>query len=184
MKREGYFIVSVFCLLLILQVPVYAASVDGFIGVPWGASKDKVIKAMQDKGFKVSPPFDTHFWGEFGGYSSANLEFFLERNSFYWGSASVCHTGENSGYNQVHACGQNMENMLRNKYGTQTERRNTHSNAYKITWKGIKNSTGSDDITVSLWVSYPDELNGGVVRVEYKNESLLKRIKEAGESDI
>jgi hypothetical protein len=133
---------------------------------------------------KPQAPFETHFWGEFAGYSAAYLTFEIERNSFYQGSASVCHTEVNTGYNQIQSCGQNLEGMLRNKYGTPAARRQTHSNAHEITWAGIRSSTGSDDITIALWVSYPDKLNGGMVQVRYKNNSLLQRLKKAGASDL
>jgi hypothetical protein len=74
--------------------------------------------------------------------------------------------------------------MLRNKYGTPAARRQTHSNAYELTWAGIRNATGSDDIAIELWVSHPDKLNGGMLHVRYKNNSLLQRLKKAGASDL
>jgi len=184
MVRLGVFMAALSCLLLTLQVPAYAQAVDGFLGVPWGASKNQVVKAMEDRGFPVRPPFDNQFTGEFAGYQGANLAFFLERNSFYWAQASICHTPENTGYPEVQSCGQNLENMIRSKYGTPAGRRQTHSNAYEITWGGVRNSTGSDEITISLWVCYPDPLNGGIVQVNYKNNSLLRRLKQAGASDL
>ena len=73
-------------------VSVYAAPpVDGFIGVPWGASREQVQTAMAEKGFALIglnlDRGDT-YKGNFAGYP-AELYFEFLNNVFYKGSARL-----------------------------------------------------------------------------------------------
>lgn len=68
-----------------------APPVDGFIGVPWGASREQVEKIMQGKDFtlleKRSDGAVDTYHGTFADYP-AELKFQYEKNVFFRGSAA------------------------------------------------------------------------------------------------
>lgn len=73
----------------------HAAVPDGFLGVPWGASRDQIIKTMNERGFTTQgaigsadrPPSTLVFRGAFAD-QACQLEFYLMSNALYKGRAS------------------------------------------------------------------------------------------------
>ena len=168
---------------LVTHQSSHAASVDGFIGVPWGATQQQIDNAMREKGFSHHE-FMPYYVGSFAGYPAPAVSFQVRHNAFYEGQASICHTSENSGYREVEECSQKIVSMISDKYGQPTSRRSTHSNAFFLYWEGLHDAVSSDNITIKVWTSMPDSLNGGIVQVTYTNNSLFERLKGTDKGDI
>lgn len=212
MKKIMLFVVGIFVLSLIASTSM-AATADGMSGVPWGVNRKQVAKAMQERGFSlagnkfVTALSTTAYVGEFADQSPATLKFIFKGNSFHTGVAIMCITGLNTGHSSVQACGQKMESLIREKYGEPRRRLEAKGSDYYLTmsdpppgvlnsalmnadvslvfWESISNnSTGTDNITVTLCISQPDPQNGGFVEVSYINNSLLQRLKQSTKSDI
>ncbi len=183
MNRSVFSLSIIFCVLLAIQLPLYAASVDGFLGVPWGATQQQIDTAMKEKGFSHHE-FMPYYVGSFAGYPARALSFQVKHNAFYEGQASICHTEENSGHGEVRDCSKKIVGMISDKYGQPTRQKQTHSNAYSLYWEGLQSAGSSDNITIQVWTSMPDSLNGGMVQVTYTNNSLLERMKQKDKGDI
>jgi hypothetical protein len=99
MKSKVSILVILLSLLLMCFVAasVYAASVvpDGFVGIPWGANRDQIIKAMDERGYTTQGtipdaqkfPSTLLYRGAFGG-QNCQLEFYLLNNVFHTGRAT------------------------------------------------------------------------------------------------
>jgi len=97
--------------------------VDGFIGVPWGASRQQVQKAMEERGFtlleqRADGIVDT-YQGTFTG-QPAELKFQYENNLFISGEANFLHVKGQS-LDAVRAYYMELKGMLTAKYGSPTE---------------------------------------------------------------
>ena len=184
MKKYTFNLIMLFC-LLIASCPLsgYAAGPDGFINVPWGATQQQIDNAMKEKGF-YHHEFMPYYVGSFAGYPAPALSFQLKHNAFYEGQASICHTPENSGHREVQDCSQKIVSMISDKYGQPTRQKPEHSNSYSLYWEGLQNAASSDNITIHVWTSLPDRLNGGMIQVTYTNNSLLERLKHKDKGDI
>jgi hypothetical protein len=126
-------------LLLVTQMTSYAAPppVDGFVGVPWGASRQQVAAAMAEKGFilleqRADGSIDK-YQGTFAG-QPAELEFWYEKNVFYRGEAAFLHVKDKDFY-VVKAYYIELRDLLTAKYGSPRE----------VT------SIGSKPISYSIW---------------------------------
>jgi hypothetical protein len=129
-------------LLLVLQVTSYAApAVDGFIGVPWGASRQQVQKAMEERGFALleQRPDGTYdvYQGTFAG-NPAQLSFSYEKNFFYRGEAAFLHVKDRD-YYTVKAYYAELRELITAKYGRPVE----------------INALGSNPISYSKWEDLP-----------------------------
>ena len=115
--RKLFCAVLILSVLLLTQIPSYAQrpAVDGFLGVPWGASKAQVQAAMAKKGFallkQVSAEEDV-YQGTFAGHP-AELTFYYKKNVFYCGSAFLQPGGENV----VESTYYEMVELCKAKYG-------------------------------------------------------------------
>jgi hypothetical protein len=98
-KMKVFYLVVVFALLVVSVIMfsgiARAGEVpDGFMGIPWGASRDQIIKTMSEQGYQQSTydvkPNRLDFKGDFAGVPCLHLYFYLSANSFYEGSASGC----------------------------------------------------------------------------------------------
>jgi hypothetical protein len=98
MKKTGA-IYMVFASTLLLAVSVVmfygiaqanAASLDGFVGVPWGADKQQVAKAMAQRDFKKVAEGASYitYRGTFADLP-ADLTFAFKKNGFYTGEADL-----------------------------------------------------------------------------------------------
>lgn len=91
MNRLGITIVLTMLCLLTWTAPLWAAaSVDGFVGVPWGANSAAVTAAMTQRGF--APLSQTAEKAEFQGQFAdepANLTFYFMKDRFFRGEAEL-----------------------------------------------------------------------------------------------
>jgi hypothetical protein len=109
----------------VLQATVYAAPpVDGFLGVPWGASRQQVQKAMEERGFTLleqrADGYSDTYRGTFVG-KAAELTFFYEEKIFYRGQAAFIHV-KGRDYHTVKAWYAELRDLLAAKYGRPYER--------------------------------------------------------------
>ena len=126
MKSKVFGLVVLFSLvLMVFTIPGYAAPppVDGFIGVPWGASRQQVQKAMEERGFtlleqRADGCVDT-YQGTFTG-QPAELKFQYENNVFFGGDASFLHI-KGASLDAVQAYYLELKGMLTAKYGMPME---------------------------------------------------------------
>ena len=88
--RKLFCAVLILSVLLATQIPSYAQrpAVDGFLGVPWGASKAQVQAAMAKKGFTLLEHRGDSgdvYWGPFNVIRDypATFDFIFEDNVFY-----------------------------------------------------------------------------------------------------
>ncbi|MFH1615687.1 MAG: hypothetical protein ABIG61_11475 [Planctomycetota bacterium] len=99
-KTRMFYLVAVFALLAVSIVMFSgiaragAATVDGFVGVPWGASKQQVAKAMAQQGFTLVDEIKGAY-GEYGVYRGtfvdqpADLAFQFGKNGLCAGQADL-----------------------------------------------------------------------------------------------
>ncbi|MBA4389931.1 MAG: hypothetical protein C0399_03235 [Syntrophus sp. (in: bacteria)] len=127
-KMKAFYLVIVF-VLLVLSVVMFSgiaqagAVPDGFIGVPWGASTEQIVKTMNERGYRQltgATPGNLVFKGAFA-QTPCELHFSLLANSFYSASANHCARSDyplapQSTYRQV-------VDELSKKYGPPTDRR-------------------------------------------------------------
>ncbi len=126
MKSKVSILVILFSLVLMCcTVSVSAASpaVDGFIGVPWGASRQQVRQAMEERGFtlleqRADGIIDT-YQGTFTG-QPAELKFQYESNVFFSGEANFLHVKGQS-LDAVRAYYMELKGLLTAKYGLPAE---------------------------------------------------------------
>lgn len=96
-----------------------AATVDGFIGVPWGASRQEVQKAMEERGFKLlehgADVVLDYYLGTFTG-QPAELVFMYQKELFISGEANFLHVKGQS-LDAARAYYLELKGMLTAKYG-------------------------------------------------------------------
>jgi hypothetical protein len=95
------------------------ATVDGFIGVPWGASRQVVQKAMEERGFTLleqrADGVRDKYRGTFTG-QPAELEFHYQNDFFISGEANFLHVKGQS-LDAARAYYLELKGMLTAKYG-------------------------------------------------------------------
>ena len=125
MKKIKMFYLIVVLVLLAISVVMFSgiaqagAVPEGFVGVPWGASREQIIKTMSERGYKQltnnARPNELDFEGDFLGVKCFHLYFYLSANSFYEGAAYGC------GRSDVHWLTkkyyEQIFNKLNEKYG-------------------------------------------------------------------
>lgn len=138
--RRVFVILTVLSFLLALQVTSYAAPpVEGFMGVPWGASRQQVQKAMEERGFKLLEQradgvVDT-YQGTFTG-QPAELNFQYEKNVFFYGSAAFLHVKGQS-LDAALAYYQELKGLLTNKYGVPMVYADEYGREKVSRWEGL-----------------------------------------------
>ena len=92
---------------------------DGFAGIPWGASRNQIIKAMNERGCQQitnnNPETLEFHKGNFAGVTCSRLYFNLRENSLYEGSAYGCARSEYHEFTQDKF--NQIVKMLSGKYG-------------------------------------------------------------------
>jgi len=109
------FVVSVVMFSGIAQA---GAVPDGFAGVPWGASKDQIIKTMNEQGYRqitCEEGDSLCFRGSFLSVTCIKLIFSLHSNSFCSGFAVGCARSEY--HRPTQRTFEEMVNILSEKYG-------------------------------------------------------------------
>lgn len=113
--------------LLLWTAPLYAApKVDGFSGVPWGASQEQIKAAMMKKGFTLLGQKKDSFYkfdrykGTFAGFP-AELTFYYEKNIFYRGAANILNVLNSNSRQQFEAYYNDIKRLFIAKYGAPNE---------------------------------------------------------------
>ncbi|MBP2653826.1 MAG: hypothetical protein H6Q73_1395 [Firmicutes bacterium] len=186
--------VLVILISILISLPVYAApTVDGFVGVPWGASSEQIDQTMQEKGFSLSSASSTmrSYNGIFAGEARV-LKFRLSNNKFYEGYVCLGTANNNTG---VQRLANEWTYKLNEKYGQLQKRRSLKSdnwrpvkelrpNSYgRILYWGVKDAASADNVQILLqvnWINYNRDrsITNGEVDLIYRNASLEKRLAE------
>jgi hypothetical protein len=177
--RKLFCAVLILSVLLATQIPGYAQrpAVDGFIGVPWGASRAQVQAAMAKKGFtlleqRADGVFD-RYTGTFAGHP-AELEFSYEKNVFHYGQAELLDAQmENWGprTNAMVMIYREMVQVLAAKYGPPDE---TYidvpgeNRAVASVWENIPTTaTPPGKVAITIYGKAGNLRNMFTVRVDY-----------------
>jgi hypothetical protein len=202
MKKLRVFYLIVVLTLLAVSVVISSgitqagAVPDGFMGVPWGAGRDQIIKAMSERGYQQltsDNPNQLNFKGAFAGVPCLHLYFDLSANSFYRGAAYGC--ARSADHQSTQETLNRIVNMISEKYGPPQGR---HSGRYAYN-PGFRNCKGcpeeyaswdfvdsrSDKYSISLELSpstffYTNEAEACRVDITiiYEAESLGKRLEK------
>lgn len=117
----AFFIALVCCVAVACPVPAYAApTVDGFMGIPWGATPQNVRKAVEKDGFTFwqegNDPLSGYFVqyadGLYAGYSVSCLSFNFLSNQLYLVSVSISEKRAN-----IDNAYLDISHLLTDKYG-------------------------------------------------------------------
>lgn len=166
------------------QASVVQVVPEGFVGVPWGASRDQVIKIMRERGYRSlgtggiggSGAVVLNFRGEFTTVP-CSLSFILIDDSFYEGEAMFYRPDMPQPNKTLQTTFDNIDGMLSEKYGPPRER---ESSSYKdkegidrpskSTFWYLVDNKSSDIYTVQVMLDY-------YVTVYYRACSLETRLK-------
>jgi len=200
MMRKVLGVAVVVCLLLTLQAIAFAAPpVEGFMGVPWGAGRDQVDKAMAEQGFvKLAKPdwcasvpgnalcdpglvnYDGRFAGE-----RAEIRFLFQNKALYEGWVALFASETIYLQDQVNAYTR-MKALLTEKYGppstdNKTIRPKGWGQSARATWALTSGDSGDQIELVVLmegvFLYDAKRPQAGYVHVFYINRSLEKRMK-------
>ena len=190
------------CLLLLMQSVSYSVALpDGLAGVPWGATREQVMKIMTEKGFTQEnvhplsagnrPLTGFVFYGSFAN-RTCYLDFTFKGNAFYSGSVIV-----KSYYpQQVLEAYNHFVKLLTDKYGMPEREKcikmtggpnaGTCGSQDALNWSFVDRAS-SDVYTITARAAVPQAVyldlpNTPIYHFElrYTAESLGKRLKEDG----
>jgi hypothetical protein len=119
--QKSFGAIIIFCLLMSFSKASYAAppTVDGFVGVPWGASRQQVASVMVEKGYALLQQREDgvldRYQGTFADYP-AELVFLYTKNVFYYGSAELL-PARDKGMDVAMKYYYEMAQLLTAKYG-------------------------------------------------------------------
>jgi hypothetical protein len=163
---------------------------EGFLGVPWGAKSDEIVKAMKERGYRQLKGADAgqlSFKGAFAG-EPCQLSFRLMAGSFCSASANFC---ARSGHPQgPQAAFTNIVRDMSEKYGPPTGRRSDKlktndgkTHPQEGAWWDLVDGRTSDKYSISVdfgvtWFA-DDTGDQYVVNVNYRADSLNERLKKA-----
>lgn len=182
MKKSRQMTFLLIGMAMVLCVTAWAATcgaataVDGFLGIPWGATGDQVDKAMKEKGYNSigtgQVPNDSsavwqNYEGKFAGYS-AKLAVMLKFNRFFQVMITIQGCDANCGF----------EGMYREKYGRPYREEDDQDQRFLV-WAGLSSNPSEDiNIKISIWKHIPS------VQITYVNASLHERLKRQGKDNI
>lgn len=155
-KIFGLFIVLT--LFLVAQLTGYAAPpVEGFMGVPWGADRQQVQKAMEERGFKLLEQradgvVDTYQGTFVDQPAQLKFQYYKNGSVFYSGSAAFLHVKGRSPDSAM-AYYYELKGLLTAKYGTRTALATDGSGRleYASLWQGLPaTATPSGQATIQL----------------------------------
>ncbi len=162
MRHKVWTAAATACLLLaVFLAPALAApGPEGFAGVPWGATRQQVVNAMNERGFSTQgtitrgglPPGTLLYRGTFDG-EPCQLEFYLQNNALCFGQ--VAHLGLFTGQVNLERLYKRVVGQLGEKYGPPEydSRRNdgTNERFWRAGWTLTDGATGDKfDILVLL----------------------------------
>ncbi|TRZ88817.1 MAG: tetratricopeptide repeat protein [Methanosarcinales archaeon] len=174
--------------------PVLAVA-KGFMGIPWGASTQQIIKTMSEQGYRQltgTKPGKLAFRGAFAEVP-CELEFYLIANSFYSGSADHCAIGPYRVGPQRYF--EQVVKMLSEKYGPPQNHDYFGASAEKekeieaggaaiicafAEWDLVDSRTSDKySVDVVLWRAwYADGTLNYDVSISYKADSLWERLRK------
>jgi len=157
MRNKKFTPVSIVLLMVLVlsALPAYAAPpLDGFIGVPWGASRQQVQKAMEERGFtlleqRADGIVDT-YRGTFTG-QPAELKFQYEKNAYFAGTATFLHI--KGSFDASMAYYYELKGLLTAKYGTPTVYANAAGQESVCRWEGLP-ATATPQGQVNIQLRY------------------------------
>ncbi len=89
-NRVSTLVILISLLLLCFTVTAYAALVpDGFVGVPWGTTREQVMKMMSERGWREANNDGKSFYGSFAGFPEGTVSFGFTGNAITSGSAEL-----------------------------------------------------------------------------------------------
>jgi hypothetical protein len=163
------------------------------MGVPWGASKDQVIKAMSEQGYRQlnSPwPDVLAFRGAFAG-APCQLLFRFIVNSFYSGEAENCGRSDFPGV-PLSICRRTV-GTLSEKYGPPQKHEsgkqkdnNGEEHLFEYAIWNLVDSRTSDKYTINVqffatWFNDIPEVKAEyITNIEYTADSLRERLEKKG----
>lgn len=155
MKRIIAFIVLGLISALFWTTPLYSAPVpEGFVGLPWGASRNQIMEKMNAHGWiKLSgrSPDEAIFKGAFDG-NACELHFVMAGNSLVKGYATPIARFPVRDKAATRYVYESIVKHLKEKYGPQTDR-----------WEG-------PEIAMTVW-----EFGDGVTTDKYKIEVMFNK---------
>ena len=197
-------------LLLVLQTTSRAApSVDGFVGVPWGASSGQLDAAMKEQ--QATPANLTNEdWRTYKAVFAGEwriLGFYFKYNSLYMGKACVWESTSGTwskNDTDVENAARLWQDKLTEKYGSPWGRTeiapasnndysglyNAFCPGYRIHWRGLQSSNG-DDIEIIMEVRlqrllYKFELpyrSAEEISIIYCNSTLKQQLDNRGKNN-
>lgn len=189
-KMKAFYLVLVFALYVasVIIFPGIAkagAVPDGFIGVPWGASRDQIVKTMNERGYQrlTAAPGKLEFKGDFAG-TPCQLTFHLLANFFIRGQAGYCEWSDHSiGPQSTY---RRIVKELSKKYGPPTDLSTVEVKpnvgagfpSENALWELVDSRTSDKyRIQVSVDITF---LNGAkyAVYIMYSARSLEERLKK------
>lgn len=172
--------------LLTLTAPICAAPVpEGFVGVPWGATQEQVIKMMSERGWREAFGDGKSFYGFFAGFPGI-VTFEFTGNAMTGGRAEL--ERATNGYNSKHTFDAGYK-LLSEKYGqaviqtyNNPDRKSSMPVLYQAEWELVDDAS-ADKYAIMLWTSDAFYLRDGtrlyLVGVNYTNKSLKDRKKNS-----
>lgn len=184
--------------MLLLQATSYAAPpVEGFMGVPWSASRQQVDAAMAEQGFiklakpdwcatvpanHLCDPGLVNYDGRFGG-ERAEIRFLFQNKELYRGWVMLTASQTTRLIDQVNAYTR-IKTLLTEKYGPpftdeKSVRPKGWGQAARASWMMSSGEAGDQIELVVLMegVFTTSVVSSGYVEVFYINQSLEKRLK-------
>jgi hypothetical protein len=151
MKRFFAITVPLSLCLLFWFMPLHAApAVDGFAGVPWGASKKQVQKVMKAKGYAFleeqteGSRHTEKYKGAFAG-EPADLIFRFKNNVFWRGYADILAVAETDDRYYLMTVLDSIKPLIAAKYGPVTREVEYGDKnkwvGYQVIWKNLAAAT-------------------------------------------
>lgn len=159
MKRVGLSCVLAIICVILLTTTLYAAPApEGFVGVPWGATRAQLKQIMSERGWircTNSPPTQEVFKGSFDGMA-CDLHFVMVGNSFVEGYADPLARFPLRNFGVTKNAYESTVKRLTEKYGPPQK---TEPDAYASTWG-----------PATTW-----EIGDGVISDKYRIRVILNR---------
>ena len=158
--------------------------VDGFLGIPWGATAAQIDKAMAAQGFSFVEAVRSgrvdirEYKGTFAGYP-CTIQFSLKANTFFFARvADICMTKGTGGNQKIQENAEKLEMMISAMYGLPSSAETPlNPIIYNVDWNGLPSSAAADKVNIRMLVKLTfDEINKGYIGVNYLNVSLRDQL--------
>jgi hypothetical protein len=197
----AFFIALVCCAAVVCPAPAYAApTVDGFMGIAWGATPQDVRRAVEKDGFTFwqegNDPLTGYFVqyadGLYAGYSVSGLSFYFLSNQLYSVSVSISEKRAN-----IDAAYSDIGRLLSDKYGPAGPEKslripvnyppNRPYDLISVYQEWSIDNGGDLPISITLkktpaWIGF--ERNPGGLDITYTNNALREALKARSRQNI